>query len=139
MYIGGMDYSFRTGHVSKSFVDLKPMNPYLPFPIPSRIFQPITSRETLTVSGRGTPPGAAADRYFLFLCGLRGLRSTKAFRFSLKAWTGFVDSPLAQTAQIRPTTRKSESQVLLKPLQSAQNQEVSARRSPWRCSSSADS
>ena len=69
------------------------------------------------------------------LCGLRGLRSTKAFRFSLKAWTGFVDSPLAQTAQIRPTTRKPKSQVLLKPLQSAQNQEVSACRSPWRGSS----
>ena len=92
-----------------------------------------------TVRERGTPPGAAADRYFLFLCGLRGLRSTKAFRFSLKPWTGFVDSPLAQTAQIRPTTRKPKSQVLLKPLQSAQNQEVSACRSPWRGSSSADS
>ena len=92
-----------------------------------------------TVRERGTPPGAAAGRYFLFLCGLRGLRSTKIFRFSLKTWTGFVDSPLAQTAQIRPTTRKPESQVLLKPLQSAQNQEVSACRSPWRGSSSADS
>ena len=92
-----------------------------------------------TVRERGTPPGAAADRYFLFLCGLRGLRSTKTFRFSLKTWTGFVNSPLAQTAQIRPTTRKPESQVLLKPLQSAQNQEVSACRIPWRGSSSADS
>ena len=70
-----------------------------------------SSSETLTDSGRKFL--RAGLTYLRFLCRLRGIRSTKGCVFLLKAWTGFLNSPSAQTAEIPLTTQKSTAQVLL--------------------------